>query len=94
MREHQQLPPVPRGTLLSEAWRYFCSCLAKENYARLQGRAGRMEYWSATIIGYILTPLPLILCVIPSAITFCIGLLLYYIVYWIIFSITKNNGIL
>ena len=74
MSQYQQLPPVPRGTLLSEAWRYFYSCLAKENYARLQGRAGRMEYWSATIIGSILTVLPLVLFLIPSIITYCVGL--------------------
>lgn len=79
MMNNNQLPPVPRGTLLSEAWRHFMSCLAKENYARLQGRAGRMEYWSATIIGYILTPLPLLFCVIPSLITFCIGILLFLV---------------
>lgn len=52
------LPPVPRDTLLAQAWAEFIKCLRKENYARMTGRAGRMEYWSATIIGTLITLIP------------------------------------
>ena len=76
MREHQQLPPVPRGTLLSESWRFFKNCLAKENYSRMQGRAGLMEYWSATIIGTFITCVPLLFLVIDCYLVRCVSLLL------------------
>lgn len=65
MMNDELLPPVPRGTILSEAWRYFTLCLNKENFARLQGRAGRAEYWSVTLIGSIFCLLPLSLVIIP-----------------------------
>ncbi len=72
----QNLPSVPRGTLLSEAWRFFVNCLAKENYARMRGRAGRMEYWSATIIGTLITILPLFFIIIPCCLIRWISLAL------------------
>lgn len=59
------LPPVPRGTFLSEVWRFFVNSLAKENYARMRCRAGRMEYWSVTIIGTLIVALLLLFVVIP-----------------------------
>lgn len=61
MNEHNQLPEVPRGTLISESWRYFRRNFAKENYSRFQGRAGRFEYWSVTIIGTLFSFLPFVL---------------------------------
>lgn len=76
MREYQQLPPVPRGTLLSESWRFFTKCLGKENYSRMRGRAGVMEYWSATIIGTFITCVPLLFLVIDCYLVRCISLLL------------------
>ena len=63
----EMLPPVPRGTILSDAWRFFVNCLAKQNYSRMRGRAGRMEFWSATIIGAFFTILPLFFIIIPCS---------------------------
>lgn len=65
MMKINQLPPVPRGTFFSEVWRAFQFCLAKKNYARLQGRAGRLEYWSTTILGTLISTLPLFFTLIP-----------------------------
>lgn len=59
------LPPVPSGSFMRECWDIFCTCLRKENYARLQGRAGCMEYWVFTILATIITFLPLPLVFLP-----------------------------
>lgn len=59
------LPPVPRNVFYVQAWRYFLKALSKTDYARFQGRAGRFEYWSVTIIGTLVSLLPLIFCFIP-----------------------------
>lgn len=61
MKQENQLPQVPRGTLVSESWGCFRRNLAKENYSRFQGRAGRFEYWSVTIIGTVFSALPFVL---------------------------------
>lgn len=55
------LPSVPSNNFFLNAWRSFCYCMRKDNYARFAGRAGRMEYWSTTIIGSLLTILPFVL---------------------------------
>jgi uncharacterized membrane protein YhaH (DUF805 family) len=74
------LPPVPSNHLLSEAWASFRRCLHKDHYARLSGRAGRFEYWSATIIGTLISILPGILpLILPNLLSF-IGLLIWFVV--------------
>lgn len=77
------LPPVPRASLCIQAWAEFKKCLKKENYGRMSGRAGRFEYWSATIIGYLITLLPLPFLLIPFALVQVLFLVitLYLIVY-------------
>lgn len=77
------LPPVPSGGLCEQAWAEFRKCLRKDNYGRMSGRAGRFEYWSATIIGSLITLLPLPFLLIPFAIIQALFLLisLYLIVY-------------
>lgn len=74
------LPPVPSNHLLSEAWASFRRCLHKDYYARLSGRAGRFEYWSATIIGTLISILPGILPLILPNLLSLIGLLIWFVV--------------
>lgn len=70
----ENLPPVPRGAFHVQAWAEFKKCLRKENYARMTGRAGRMEYWSATIIGTLITLIPVPFLLIPNTPVFLIFL--------------------
>lgn len=71
------LPSVPSGDLLSTALAAFRRCLHKDNYARLTGRAGRFEYWSATIIGTIVSLLPgLLVLILPNPLSI-IGLFIW-----------------
>ena len=58
MMQNNSLPPVPSNCLLINVWRAFLHCLHKDNYARLWGRAGVFEYWSASLTGTILCLLP------------------------------------
>lgn len=55
------LPSVPCDNFILKAWRSFRYCLRKDNYARFAGRAGRMEYWSTTIIGSLFSIVPFLL---------------------------------
>lgn len=75
-----QLPAVPSDKLLCQAWAAFSRCLHKDNYARLSGRAGRFEYWSATILGSCISLLPgIIPCLLPNLLSL-IGLLIWFVV--------------
>lgn len=74
MNDKEQLPLVPRGTFWGEVWRYLTACLSRENYARMQGRAGRLEYWSFTLVATFFTLVPLIFLLIPSLLALYISL--------------------
>lgn len=59
------LPPVPQNSFFANSWRAFTQSLRKDNYSRLQGRAGRFEFWSVTLWGSIVCVVPLPFLLIP-----------------------------
>lgn len=75
------LPPVPRNVFYVHAWRYFLKSLSKSDYARFQGRAGRFEYWSVTIIGSLTGLIPLIFCFIPHWCSMLCGFLVSFFLF-------------